>query len=411
MCDPCQVPIQVSLIISCGSDPSRFEIYNDLYYFDSIEVTPYVEAINDIDSHIIIWKLKNGVNYTISYRYKNCSNYIFQSFLPQGMYYELLSEPLCPTTLFNYTVYNWGNDGSSFNFTDTPSSILFTSNQMGSCFIVFTIPPKSDSKSALENGAIKISNPTCGFNNGSISIDLTKGYSNYRLFFFGKQKFNQHHQVFSMWYQWSLNSTNVFAYFPSSYNYLTSGNWSHQKLSLGGSYTYFGYYYYIDFSTNSTDPFQLSCLLDDSIHEDGYSMTNNVLSVPYNKNLYIYDKTSNSIIYYSTYFTSKPSYTIVESSNVEVKLNYNSSYPITYELVGTKLSNNNGKFINLSPKDYQLKITITDRMCPVTLSKTFTVKLISPPSTYSSEELSTSSFAQTNLLLLLSILILTIIFL
>ncbi|KAK5574572.1 hypothetical protein RB653_009825 [Dictyostelium firmibasis] len=143
MCDPCQVPIQVSLIISCGSGPSRFEIYNDLYYFDSIE-------------------------------------------------------PLCPTTLFNYTVHNWGNDGSSFNFTDTPSSILFTSNEMGSCFIVFTIPPKSDSKSALENGAIKISNPTCGFNNGSISIDLTKGYSNYRLFFFGKQKFNQHHQVFSM---------------------------------------------------------------------------------------------------------------------------------------------------------------------------------------------------------------------
>ncbi|KAK5574571.1 hypothetical protein RB653_009824 [Dictyostelium firmibasis] len=409
----CQVPIQVDLQDSCGGNPSRFSVSSDIGIFDSIGVTPNVEKYYDPNSKYISWNLNDGVNYTISYRYKNCSNYISQSFVPQGMYYELLSEPLCPMTLFNYTVHNWGIDGSSFNFTSTPPSpTQYLNNQKGSCYLDFYIAPKSDSKGALQSGAIKISNPTCGFKNGSISIDLTKGYSNYHLFFenndqeiqstspgvFSNLDRNSYYLLLqstecgtekimlNLNYVFTpmeinyenvpnlysnstislslssgpnglINNTNVFAYFPNSNtNYFAPlGDWTHRSVGLGGSQTYFGYYYANDFSTN---PGQPSCYYnDDSIHtfyyypqinftveksnsclnnvtitfyplptqniivydydvdESSLPMTNNVLSVPFNKNLNIYVPESNTNIYYSTYFTSKPSYTIVESSN------------------------------------------------------------------------------------------------
>ncbi|KAK5574568.1 hypothetical protein RB653_009821 [Dictyostelium firmibasis] len=470
--DPCQVPIQVNSYSSCGNIRSKFVVYKDLYYFDSIEVTPYVQVVNFIDYGYISWELKNGVNYTISYRYKNCSNYISQSFVPQGMYYELLSEPLCPMTLFNYTVHNWGNDGSSFNLTGTPP-IQSVSNQMGSCVFNFYVFPKSDSKGALQSGAIKISNPTCGFNNGSISIDLTKGYSNSHLFFendisltneimatspgvynglndngyylfiysteCGTEKIKINlMSIFTPMeikfeyvpnlYQDSvislslasgpngvINNTNVMAYFPDSDYTSPLGEWTNTNASFGGKNTNYGYYYYKDFSTNSNKPL---CYYSDSIRTlyyypninftvernescsnnvtitfypptqkiiiyDAdiifltYPMENNVLSIPYNKNLYIMDQASASNIFYTTYFTSKPSYIIVESSNgtgcwktYNITIGNYENYRDLKLLVSNNNNDNyyfypvNGVFVNVPANFFKIYYTTGDCQTP-----------------------------------------------
>ncbi|KAM9972732.1 hypothetical protein ACTFIR_012100 [Dictyostelium discoideum] len=118
--------------------------------------------------------------------------------------------------------------------------------------------------------------------------------------------------------------------------------------------------------------------------------------------------------------TINHSYSNKNNGTVEIKLNYNTTKPVTFEIVNTQLSNNNGIFSNLSPNDYQIKITIADRMCPVTLLEKFTINSIPTPkpvdpskdqSDDPSDELSTSTLIQVNnLLLLFIILILTIIF-
>ncbi|KAN0032113.1 hypothetical protein ACTFIV_005988 [Dictyostelium citrinum] len=78
--------------------------------------------------------------------------------------------------------------------------------------------------------------------------------------------------------------------------------------------------------------------------------------------------------------TVTDSYDKLNNGSVEIKLNYNSSYPINYQIIGTQLSNQNGKFFNLSPKTYEVQVILTDRMCPITLSKSFTIiSKTSPP--------------------------------
>ncbi|KAN0033093.1 hypothetical protein ACTA71_011301 [Dictyostelium dimigraforme] len=165
---------------SCGNMPSRFIINESIYSFESIEVQPYVEPIFNPFGQSYFWNLIDGINYTISYRNKNCSNYIVQSFLPNGMYYELLSEPLCLNTYTQIKVYNWGSNGEDYYFEMVPSKTSINS-QNGNCNIQFFILPKSYSKGALQSGDITYKNPTCGFNNGSIQINI-KNYSDYSLY-------------------------------------------------------------------------------------------------------------------------------------------------------------------------------------------------------------------------------------
>ncbi|KAK5574567.1 hypothetical protein RB653_009820 [Dictyostelium firmibasis] len=407
--DQCEVPIQISTENSCGNNPSRAIIYNYLDYFDSFTVTPNAQVSVNVAAGNSYWNLKDDVPYTFTFRYKNCSNYISQLVVTKGMYYELLTEPLCQMTQVNFTVHNWGLNGGSYNFTGTPS-LQNVYNQMGQCNINFYIYPKSNSKGVLHNGAVKYTFGTCGFKNGSISIDFTKGYTKSRLFNVNDNQFANEikanstglykdlgqndyflfldstecgteririslNDVFTPMeinYEYVpnliensiislslssgptgvINNTNVNAFFPNNIFTFPLGNWTHKNSSLGGDYTYYGYSYNSDFSTdlfkpkcyygeslktffyypyfNFTVERNESCLnnvtitfypstrkisIYDNDEELGYPMTNNVLSIPYNKNLYIYDEMSESNIYYSTVFTPKPSYFIVESSN------------------------------------------------------------------------------------------------
>ncbi|KAN0033094.1 hypothetical protein ACTA71_011302 [Dictyostelium dimigraforme] len=178
----CNQSINVQIENSCGgNNPSRLNIFNTLYYFDSIGISPFVEPFFDVNRGIYSWYLVDGINYTLSYKYKGCQNYNSQSFISKGMYYKLLSEPLCPKTYFTYTVYNWALD-TNLNFTGIPSTFSIA-NQNGGCSLNFFVAPLSTSKGVFESGAANYSNPTCGFKNGTISIDLTKGYSNVHLYF------------------------------------------------------------------------------------------------------------------------------------------------------------------------------------------------------------------------------------
>ncbi|EAL71871.1 hypothetical protein DDB_G0271482 [Dictyostelium discoideum AX4] len=98
-----------------------------------------------------------------------------------------------------------------------------------------------------------------------------------------------------------------------------------------------------------------------------------------------------------------------KNGSVEVKLNFNSSFPIVYEIVGTKFSNlNDGKFLNLPPNSYELKIIITDKMCPIVLTKNFTINLI--PTEKTNRQPSNSTILKFNYLLFLIGFLIIIIF-
>ncbi|KAM9979519.1 hypothetical protein ACTFIY_008757 [Dictyostelium cf. discoideum] len=177
----CQQNTEYFVENSCGKNPSKLHINNDIYYFESIGITPYSTPVYNETTSNYFWYLKDGIEYTFSYRYKGCQNFKSHSIISQGMYFQLLSQPLCQNTYFNYTVFNSGEMGENANYSNTPQNII-SLNYNGSCSINFLIKPLSNSKGAFQSGAAKYTYPTCGFSNGTISVDSTKGYSNCHLF-------------------------------------------------------------------------------------------------------------------------------------------------------------------------------------------------------------------------------------
>ncbi|KAN0025411.1 hypothetical protein ACTFIU_003672 [Dictyostelium citrinum] len=405
----CDQTINVETYNSCGNDPSRLVIKENIYSFESIKVTPFVQPTFDITGGGYFWNLIDGINYTLTYRYKDCSNFISTSFLPKGMYYQLLSEPLCLNTYVPIRVYNWGFNDEPFNTSRVPSLVGIPS-QDGNCNLIFSLDPISYSKGVAQNGAFQFKYPTCGFKNGTAIVDLSKGYSNCHLYFQNDYSLQNEIQPsspchyngldFGSYYLFVdslecgterisfflstaqtpleinfenvpdyyhnstvslslssgnngiLNDTNVFAYISDTK--LVLSDWSHQQLPLS-TYTTYGYTYKMDFSTN---PLQTNCIYQDTLASNSYAsefnftitksescldnvtitfyptypnqnivvfdynketgiplpISNNVLSIPYNKNLYITAKNERSGILHSTVFDI-PSYQIVETSN------------------------------------------------------------------------------------------------
>ncbi|KAM9979520.1 hypothetical protein ACTFIY_008758 [Dictyostelium cf. discoideum] len=207
----CNQELDLEIYNSCGNIPSKLVIHESIYSFESIELTPFVQPKLK-DNYF--WDLEDGIDYTISYRYKNCDNTITAPFASKGMYYKLISEPLCLNTYTPYTVYNWGSDGSSYNYSTVPSTIWIYS-QNGLCNFQSPISPQSYTKGVLHDGALKFVGPTCGFKNGTITIDLTKGYSNYHLFLQSDYLFENEIQPSSEGFYNGLESQDYFLFVDS----------------------------------------------------------------------------------------------------------------------------------------------------------------------------------------------------
>ncbi|KAM9997037.1 hypothetical protein ACTFIZ_001968 [Dictyostelium cf. discoideum] len=207
----CNQELYYELGNSCGNTPSRLTIEESIYSFESIEVTPLVlpKLLNNY-----FWDLEDGINYTLSYRYKNCENTITTSFITKGMYYELLSEPLCLHTYIPIKVYNWGAGGEATNFYIVAPSIWIDS-QNGVCSLKSVISPYSLTKGVLNDGALKFVGPTCGFKNGTITIDLTKGYSNCHLYLQSDYLFENEIQPYSEGFYNGLESEYYFLFVDS----------------------------------------------------------------------------------------------------------------------------------------------------------------------------------------------------
>ncbi|KAM9972654.1 hypothetical protein ACTFIR_012021 [Dictyostelium discoideum] len=403
----CQKSTEYFIENSCGKIPSKLNINTDIYYFESIGITPYSPPVYNESTTNYFWYLKDGIEYTFSYTYKGCQNIKSHSIVSQGMYYQLLSQPLCPNTYFNYTIYNSGGSGENTNYYNTPQNNI-NSNYNGSCIINILITPLSNSKGAFQSGAAKYTFPTCGFKNGTISVDLTKGYSNCHLFsqfdtsflyeiepsspcsyiglesnyyylfvdskecaterlsiqlsnvftpleitFENVPDYNQNSIVslsLSSGDNGILNKTNSFATMGGTGSDPLS-TWSHKETRITSA-TQFGYFYNKDFST---DPYKVICSFNDGFESQKFNpnfnfsvtksdsclenvtitfyplpsqtfvvhdyllgntlpLTNNVLSIQYNKFLEISEISSNSERYYSTAFYT-PIYRIVETSN------------------------------------------------------------------------------------------------
>ncbi|KAN0033123.1 hypothetical protein ACTA71_011331 [Dictyostelium dimigraforme] len=165
---------------SCGDFKAKLQVMESYFSFQSVGISPFVSPIygeNGFDYY-----LKDGVQYTITFQRMNCGNQLVDSFTPNGMYYEIKTQPLCSQTFFDMEIHNYYINGSSKVISEFPGSYSIT-NEAGSCPINFLVTPQSSTKGVLQNGSVKMNRPTCGFNNGSIVIDLTKGYSNVRLYF------------------------------------------------------------------------------------------------------------------------------------------------------------------------------------------------------------------------------------
>ncbi|KAM9997036.1 hypothetical protein ACTFIZ_001967 [Dictyostelium cf. discoideum] len=320
----CQKDIDYTIESSCGKNPSKLYIIDkSIYYFESIGITPYSQPVYDDYYSYYYWILNDGIEYTLSYRYKGCENVKSQTIVSQGMYFKLLSEPLCPNTYFNYTIYNSGENGGNTNYSNTPQNIV-ASNYDGSCFVEFLVTPLSNSKGALQSGAAKYTYPTCGFSNGSISVDLTKGYSNCHLYSQFDYELNNEIQPSSTCFYSGLDSfyyylfvdskecaterlsiqlVNVFTPMEITFENvpdfnqnsivslsLSSGDngilnktnsfatmggagpdplttWSHKEIRITQS-TQYGYFYNKDFTT---DPNQVICYFNDGFELKGYN--------------------------------------------------------------------------------------------------------------------------------------------
>ncbi|KAK5574578.1 hypothetical protein RB653_009831 [Dictyostelium firmibasis] len=189
--DQCLTPLQdLQIKDSCNLESSKLIIKQEDYLtLDSIKLTSLPPSNSIIISTYNIkdktyeWNLIDSVDYSLEYIYKGCSssNTNIQKIKSNGMYYKLKTQPLCLYTQFNYTVYNYNSNGDSKDFQAIPSTIEI-SNQDNSCTMKIFITPLL-SKGALENNAITYKHPTCGFSNGTISIDSSvEIYSNYHLF-------------------------------------------------------------------------------------------------------------------------------------------------------------------------------------------------------------------------------------
>ncbi|KAN0033125.1 hypothetical protein ACTA71_011333 [Dictyostelium dimigraforme] len=94
--------------------------------------------------------------------------------------------------------------------------------------------------------------------------------------------------------------------------------------------------------------------------------------------------------------TTNDSYDILNNGTAEIKLNYIPGRPPKYEIIGTQLSNTVGLFTNLSPNHYQVRVTITDTFCPITLNMGFSIGYIPPKSTPSPTPSSNTSVVSTS---------------
>ncbi|EAL71749.1 hypothetical protein DDB_G0271238 [Dictyostelium discoideum AX4] len=315
----CYQELDLVLSNSCRNGPSKLVIHESIYSFESIELTPFVQPklLNYYS-----WDLQDGINYFISYRYKNCSNIISKPFASKGMYYKLLAEPLCLNTYIPVRVYNWGAGGIEYNFYSVPSTI-WVNSQNGLCSFQSPISPQSYTKGVLNDGALKFVGPTCGFKNGTITIDLTKGYSNYHLFLQSDYLFDNeiqpssegfynglesenyslfvdseqcaterieiymkdvfapleidfenvpdlfHNSTISLSLSSGnngiLNNTNINAFVIQSERLLT--DWNHVQTQITSN-TYYGYAYNKDFSTEAG---QTKCVYSETLLFDNYS--------------------------------------------------------------------------------------------------------------------------------------------
>ncbi|KAM9996969.1 hypothetical protein ACTFIZ_001907 [Dictyostelium cf. discoideum] len=174
----CSFKPEISKLETCGKQP-ELHVKGVYYSFENVYMEPYLKPI--LVNNDFYYLLTNGVEYTLNIQNKGCDNNVTETFKPNGMYYELISQPKCYNTLFEFQLFNYYLNGSSKVFS-TKQNNFQIANENLSCFVSFVIYPQSGTNGVIQSGAVKVENPTCGFDNGSITVDLTKGYSNVRLF-------------------------------------------------------------------------------------------------------------------------------------------------------------------------------------------------------------------------------------
>lgn len=178
----CSYKPEMIKINSCSLQAS-LEVQDQYYSFENVYIEPFLLPINSENS--FYYNLNNGIEYTLNIQNKGCNNNVTEKFKPTGMYYELITQPKCMNTLFKFNLFYYYLNGSSITISTKQGNLEYY-NYDKSCKANFVIVPQSVTNGVVQNGAVKIVNPTCGFNNGSITVDLTKGYSNVRLFRFNE---------------------------------------------------------------------------------------------------------------------------------------------------------------------------------------------------------------------------------
>ncbi|KAN0025387.1 hypothetical protein ACTFIU_003648 [Dictyostelium citrinum] len=247
---------------SCGLDSSKLIINQDDYsLLDSIKLSPSSfsspflsttlnqSAKYNINNKAFEWNLIDGIEYIVEYLYKGCNNNnssnssIKQTIKSKGMYYKLKTQPLCLYTQFNFTIYNYNSNGDSKEFQSTPSNIKI-SNEDNSCAINFYITPISLIKGALQNNIISYNHPTCGFNNGTITINnINNLYSNYQLFFKNDTNFQNEIKSFSSYSSSStttITTTITYINLESNeyYIFIDSNECGREKINIKLDYIY-----------------------------------------------------------------------------------------------------------------------------------------------------------------------------
>ncbi|KAM9972731.1 hypothetical protein ACTFIR_012099 [Dictyostelium discoideum] len=181
----CTYKPQVMKLNSCDLQ-ARIEVQDQYYSFENVYIEPFLLPINS--EHAFYYFLNNGIEYTLNFQNKGCNNNVTEVFKPNGMYYEFITQPKCINTVFDFDLYYYYLNGSSKTFSTKPGTLEYY-NYDRTCKTNFLFVPQS-TNGVVQNGAVELVNPTCGFNNGSITVDLTKGYSNVRLFRYNDSELN-----------------------------------------------------------------------------------------------------------------------------------------------------------------------------------------------------------------------------
>ncbi|KAN0026790.1 hypothetical protein ACTFIV_007781 [Dictyostelium citrinum] len=175
--DVCLVKPPTSKEYTCNQP--KLHVLAQYYSFKSVIISPHLAPI--IESDTFYYLLKDGIEYTLTVQNKGCNVNVTEKFQSTGMYYELITQPKCTNTWFEMKLNNYYTNGTSKIVSGSPGNYDLQ-NEDQSCTTSFLIIPQSQGKGLLQNSAIKAIPTTCGFNNGSIVVDLTKGYSNVHLF-------------------------------------------------------------------------------------------------------------------------------------------------------------------------------------------------------------------------------------